>query len=232
MSARKFTRGGGVGMSDHSHGAEAAFRRWGHAAEREAQRKGRVMNDLFPREEYPEAHAPEELHDGDQRFTTPECDQWCRKVAGVDAWDLDVAACDEAHLAPTYFTKAMNGLLHRWVGRVWCNPPFSDIGPWVLKAWAAMVNREADLVAMLLPASRTEQEWWQSDVEAFRDRVDPPTEFGAAALVRWDAFEGAGVRLRTRNLPGRTRFGHPGNPTGKGVGSPPFGCVLLVWRRA
>ncbi len=37
--------------------------------------------------------------------------------------------------------------------------------------------------------------------------------------------------LMTHFLPGRTRFGHPGNVEGVGVGSPPFGCVLLVFRR-
>lgn len=41
-----------------------------------------------------------------------------------------------------------------------------------------------------------------------------------------------GVQLQTRFLPGRVSFGHPGNPDGVGAGSPPFGCFLLIWRRA
>ena len=200
-------------MSDHSHGPEAAYRRWGYAAEREAQRAGRAVADMFP-----ETAAPVELQDGDQRFTTPDTDLWCRERAGVDGWDLDVAACDESHLAMYFFTKAQNGLMRPWNGRrVWCNPPFSDIGPWVEKAWAEMGRAKGpDVIAMLLPASRTEQRWWQEHVEPKRD----------VALT----FNGAS--LRTCFLPGRTRFGHPGNPKGVGVGSPPFGCVLLVWRRS
>lgn len=197
-------------MSDHSHGPEAAYRRWGYAAEREAQRKGRAVADMFP-----EAAAPVELNDGDQRFTTSETDLWCRQRAKVDAWDLDVAACDEAHLAERYFTKADDGLMQPWKGRVWCNPPFSDIGPWVDKAWHEFNEARAITIAMLLPASRTEQPWWQSGVEAYRD--------GRAELL--------GSTFTTHFLPGRTRFGHPGNPQGIGVGSPPFGCVLLVWRK-
>lgn len=35
-------------MTDHSHGPEAAFRRWGYAAEREQQRSNRAVADMFP----------------------------------------------------------------------------------------------------------------------------------------------------------------------------------------
>lgn len=198
-------------MSDHSHGPDAAFRRWGYAAEREQQRSNRAVADMFP-----EVRAPDELADGDQRFTTRETDVWCRSKAAVDEWDLDVAACDESHLASKFFKKADDGLTKQWRGRVWCNPPFSDIGPWVQKAWDSSLYCEA--IAMLLPASRTEQRWWQDLVEPFRDgRNRRPNGH---------------VSLATHFLPGRTRFGHPGNPEGVGVGSPPFGCVLLVWMKS
>lgn len=189
-------------MSDHSHGPAAAYRRWGYAAEREQQRRERSHRDLFP-----EVAAPPELNDGDQRFTLPETDAWARAKAGIDAWDLDVAACDEAHLAEKYFTRTTNGLMQSWAGRCWCNPPFSDIEPWVLKAWQE--TSRCPVIAMLVPASRTEQGWWQDLIEPWRDRERAFT---------------------SHFLPGRTRFGHPGNVRGLGVGSPPFGCVLLLWR--
>ena len=192
-------------MSDHSHGPEAAYRRWGYAAEREQQRAGRAVADMFP-----EVAAPVTLQDGDQRFTLQEDDLWCRAKAGAEAWDLDVAACEESHLAKKYFTKADDGLTKRWTGRVWCNPPFSDIEPWLVKAWEERNRRSGpSVIAMLLPASRTEQPWWHRHVEPYRDDAT-----GA---------------LRSHFLPSRTRFGHPGNRDGIGVGSPPFGCVLLVW---
>lgn len=202
-------------MSDHSHGPEAAFRRWGYAAEREQQRSNRAVADMFP-----EVRAPDELADGDQRFTTRETDVWCRAHAGVEAWDLDVAACEESHLTEDFYTRAQDGLLQPWRGWAWCNPPFSDIRPWVERAWLAMIDRETDGVAMLLPASRTEQAWFQDCVEPYRDGRRP-------ALAQAGSED---IRLTTHFLPGRTRFGHPGNPEGVGVGSPPFGCVLLIWR--
>lgn len=199
-------------MSDHSNGPEAAYRRWGYAAEREQQRADRAVKDMFP-----EAKAPIELQDGDQRFTTRETATWCLRRAGIDAFDLDVAACEEAHLASKFFTKADDGQRKNWSGRVWCNPPFSDIGPWVEAAWREMGDDLGPTnILMLLPASRTEQDWWQRLIEPWRD----------SDRGRWD-----NVEFTTHFLPGRTRFGHPGNPEGVGVGSPPFGCVLLVWRR-
>lgn len=171
---------------------------------------------------FPEATAPVEINDSDQRFTLRATDEWCRKRAGVEKWDLDVAACEESHLAERYLTKADDGLTYQWRGNVWCNPPYSDIAPWIEKAWAEMERPAgvltASVIAMLIPATRTEQPWWQRDVEPWRDR---------------DIGRGRnGILLRTHFLPGRTSFGHPGNRDGVGVGSPPFTCVLLVWRRA
>ena len=186
---------------------------------REATRnpRWRGMNaELF---ELPAAEALEQ----DERYTTRETMAWCERMAGVDAWDLDVAACEESHKAPAFFTVSQDGLAQCWGrGNVWCNPPYSDIAPWVSKAWAEMADsRGPKTIAMLIPASRTEQRWWHDDVEKWRDLGDDANRW------RWDHCE-----FFTRFLPGRTRFGHPGNPEGVGVGSPPFGCVLLVWRRS
>lgn len=158
----------------------------------------------------------------DQRFTLARDLAWCADVAGVEAFDLDVAACAAAHCAPRWFDVKRNGLKRSWAGRVWCNPPFSDLGPWVTKAWREMAQpRGPSVVAMLLPASRTEQPWWQHDVEPHRDRG--PRRLGNG---------GPRVELTTRFLPTRTRFGTPDDPAGHFAGSPPFGCVLLVWKRA
>ncbi len=146
------------------------------------------------------------------RYTLRSTLDWCQRTAGVDGWDLDVAACEEAHVAPRWYGIEQDGLAQRWnAPRVWCNPPYSDIDPWVARAWRALDHRECEVLAMLLPATRTEQPWWQQRVEPFRDGRDP--------------------RLTVHFVPGRQVFGIPGNPLGVGIGSPPFGVVLLVWRR-
>jgi len=98
-----------------------------------------------------------------------------------------------------------DGLSRSWEGeRVWCNPPYSNIGPWVLKAWLS----RADIVVMILPANRCEQSFWQVLVEPFRDR---------------------GLGLRTRFLAGRTRFIRANSDRIGPNERPPFGCVLLIF---
>lgn len=123
---------------------------------------------------------------------------------------IDVAASAENAKLPRYFTAEDDGLARDWDGeRVWCNPPYSNIEPWLVKAWDEWQMRPvAELIVMLLPANRTEQGWWQRQVEPFRDRQ-------------------RGVRVEF--LPGRMRFIVPPADVVKPNDRPPFGCCLLIW---
>lgn len=124
-------------------------------------------------------------------------------------FSIDVAASEDNAKLPRYYDREDDGLAQSWEGeRVWCNPPYSDIRPWVEKAWA----EDAELVAMLLPANRTEQGWWQDLVEPYRDRAGSP--------------------LTTEFIRGRLRFVAPGEDEVGPNERPPFGCVLLVWNKA
>lgn len=126
------------------------------------------------------------------------------------SFTLDAAASTHNHKVPRYFTAADDGLCQPWAGeRVYCNPPYSNIRPWVEKAWS---EGAAALVVMLLPANRTEQTWWQDLIEPFRDRP--------------------GSRLRIEFLPGRLRFLKPGQQVIGANERPPFGCVLCMWTPA
>lgn len=151
--------------------------------------------------------------DTDERYTLEHVKAQCNAAAGVKAWDLDVAACLEAHVAPKYLTKADNGLLHAWWGRVWCNPPWSNIGPWVKKAWSEWdrPRRVVKVIGVLLPSTRTDLEWWHEHVEPHRDRPGSP--------------------LHTRFLPTRLKYGKPGDLQAKKQGQPEFGSVFLWWKR-
>jgi len=121
---------------------------------------------------------------------------------------VDVAAAPHNARCDRYFTRDDDGLTQSWNGEtVWCNPPYSDITPWVRKAWAEHTTAES--ITMLLPANRTEQSWWQHMVEPFRDRVDSP--------------------LSARFLAGRMRFLRRGQTAIGPNERPPFGCVLLRW---
>ena len=101
---------------------------------------------------------------------------------------IDVAASERNAKLSRYYTREDDGLEQSWAGeRVWLNPPYSSIEPWVSKATSeVMAVGGAELVVMLLPANRTEQGWWQRGIEPLRDRPD-------------------GI-LRTEFLSGRLRF--------------------------
>ena len=123
---------------------------------------------------------------------------------------VDVAASPQNTKLPKFYTVENDGLEKSWAGEsVWCNPPYSDIRPWVEKAWRESGSRS---IVMLLPANRTEQMWWQRSVEPKRDRLGSP--------------------LMVEFLPGRLRFIAPGEDTIKPNSRPPFGCCLLIWSYA
>lgn len=122
---------------------------------------------------------------------------------------IDVAALPQNAKSERFYTPDEDGLAQSWTGeRVWCNPPYSNIAPWVEKAWSEAGR--APLVVMLLPANRTEQRWWQEHVEPHRDRDTS--------------------RLTVEFLPGRLRFIKHGHDKVEPNQRPPFGCCLLIWR--
>lgn len=129
------------------------------------------------------------------------------------AFDLDVAAAPHNTKAALYYTREQDGLTSPWFDRVWCNPPYSDCGAWVRKAWEAWRGdggqERPSLIVMLLPANRVEQGWWQDHVEPYRDRPGSP--------------------LRVEFLRGRMRFERPGWTKPEKGDRPPFGCALLIW---
>lgn len=129
---------------------------------------------------------------------------------------LDVCATPENAKCERFYTLEDDGLVQPWSGRVWCNPPYSQIGVWVTRAWDQWMGTaeliDPELIVMLLPANRPEQVWWQDHVEPFRDG------------------KGAG-HLRTEFLRGRPRFVMPGAEAIGPNERPPFGCVLLIWER-
>lgn len=119
---------------------------------------------------------------------------------------LDVAASAQNTKCERFFDIDKDGLSQDWNGeRVWCNPPFSDVRPWVEKAWTSL----CPVIVMLLPANRTEQKWWQELVEPYRDRPGSP--------------------LTIEFLPNRLRFIKFGRSRIGANERPPFGCCLLVW---
>lgn len=141
----------------------------------------------------------------DDRALTPE---YFSSLHTRFRFTIDAAAAAHNTKLPRFFSEDNCGIYASWAGeRVYCNPPYSDIRPWIEKAQS---ETSAELIVFLLPANRTEQAWWMDLIEPTRDR--------------------AGSILRTEFLRGRIRFlQKPGQTEIKPNERPPFGCVLLIW---
>lgn len=151
------------------------------------------------------------MSDNNERFTLKADVDRILKIVGIDKFDLDVAACDQRHWADAYRTIQNSGLEGEWFGNVFCNPPYDDLERWITKAWIENETGHTNTITMLIPANRCEQGFWQSLVEPYREKLPG---------------------FNTVFLGKRLKFGTPEDPKGIRKGNaPPFGCVLLIWRR-
>lgn len=184
-----------------------------HPLQQRRRRRRLTQADLFSPEWLSQrAEVSGELDDVDDRETPEDLfgEYHARYRFTVDA----AAAAHNAKL-PRFWTRADNGLVQPWAGEyVWCNPPFSNLLPWVAKAHAEI---EAPVVVMLVPANRTEQPWWQGYVEPYRDR-------GEDENLRALATEFKAKRRRFKVAGNHLRGGKAGQ-------NPPFGIVMLIWVR-
>lgn len=156
------------------------------------------------------------VEDENQRYTIRRAREWVLRAANVSEFDLDVAACAESHHAHLWYGVAENGLSLPWFGNVFCNPPWSDVWAWVVKArqeFDADLSGNLISVSMLLPGDRTHRPWWRDLIEPIRD--------GRGTT---------GPTIDTHFAPERFPYGGPGNPDGVGCAEPNFTSVLLVWR--
>jgi phage N-6-adenine-methyltransferase len=145
----------------------------------------------------------------DDRGTPPEIFDPLHEEFG---FTLDVAAAPHNAKCERFYTLQDDALHLPWEGRVWCNPPYSNLDKWVFKArWEFLTAKRAEIVVMLLPANRCEQKWWQTQIEPYRD-------------------DRRNAELTTRFLPGRPRFIMPGFDKVEPNQRPPFGLVLAIWR--
>lgn len=171
--------------------------------------------------------------DNNERYTLrPTLDE-CMRFAGVDHIDIDLAACPEAHVADEWLGRQLTGLRYldalsgitwsplesarprgNWVG--FLNPPYDRLEAFTERLVLAMLDGQLDCCMYLPPGDRCEQPWWQKWVEPYRD---------GRGLI-----DGK-VSITTHPLPGRQKFGSPGDPHGLLATSAPFPSLLIVWRR-
>jgi len=105
-----------------------------------------------------------------ETVTSRASDEWSSPQWLVDQcaaefgpFDLDPAATEATAQAPKWYTVYDDGLGQRWKGRVWMNPPYSQVGAWMAKAAAEVAVGNAELVVCLVPA-RVDARWYRSAV--------------------------------------------------------------------
>lgn len=96
-----------------------------------------------------------------QSWATPP--ELFRRIS--DRWgpfDLDAAASDADRKCDSYITAAGDALSRGWrARRVWLNPPYRMLGPWIDHAIEQVKAGNCERVVMLLP-SRTDQGWFHA----------------------------------------------------------------------
>jgi site-specific DNA-methyltransferase (adenine-specific) len=105
-------------------------------------------------------------HSKSNEFLTPvDLFTACEKHFGP--YTLDVAAAPDNAKCAEYFTRETNGLMHKWHGTVWCNPPYTgvrragktEIYKWVRKSIREFYRDHCCSITLLLPC-KTEQRWF------------------------------------------------------------------------
>lgn len=93
-----------------------------------------------------------------------------------------------------------DGLLRRWAGRVFCNPPYSKIPDFIRKALWHIHTKDVEFAVFLIPA-RTDTAWFhdfiqgKAEVRFIRGRL----KFGGAKLSA--PFPSMVVVFRETDLP-------------------------------
>lgn len=117
-------------------------------------------------------------------ITSRQSDEWYtprdffRQLnSDLGPFDLDPCATEENHVAPKFFTIENDGLLEKWEGKVFVNPPYSRVSEWVERCWRASLNGgEGCVVVALLPV-RTDTKWFhqfvygQSEIRFVKGRL-------------------------------------------------------------
>jgi ParB family chromosome partitioning protein len=97
----------------------------------------------------------------DEQYTPTHVVEAVRRVLG--GIDLDPASCEVANAvvrATNIWTMSSNGLINPWEGRVFCNPPYSRVAPWV--------DRFVDAYGIMLVNADTSAIWFHK----LMDRCD------------------------------------------------------------
>jgi len=108
----------------------------------------------------------------------------------LDGIDTDPCWAEGSHVRAAWqYDREADGLVRGWVGGVWLNPPYSNVGPWLSKA--VRVSSEGCRVVALVKADPSVG-WWNRYVWPKADAV--------GFLRKRVAFDGAYAKGRGANF--------------------------------
>ncbi len=165
---------------------------------------------------------------------------------------VDVAAAGHNTKLERFYDLETSGLAQSWAGeRVWCNPPYSNIRPWVEKAWQEWDQGHSwlDVPEGSLRTRGTpfrfckgcDREEWQNGI--VREGIAGCHNAQQIVMLLpanrteqkwWQELVEIPLRAKRHDfhcefLPGRIRFLRKGQSEIGPNERPPFGCCLLIW---
>lgn len=132
---------------------------------------------------------------GSHHSARRQTDEWLTPKYIIDAlgpFDLDpcAPAMQPWPTAALTYTVAQDGLAQPWSGRVWLNPPYSTIEPWM-----ARLAEHGNGTALVF--ARTETRWWHQHV--WPRAVAVLFLRGRLSFVRADGAQNAPTRQGSSN---------------------------------
>ena len=105
-------------------------------------------------------------------------------------FNLDACANKWNNKCAQYFTEQDNALKKEWSGVVWMNPPYSECGVWIRKAFEE--SRKGATIVCLIPG-RTETKWFHeccidSEIRFVKGRIHFEDEDGKTGRPRFSSI--------------------------------------------
>lgn len=88
-----------------------------------------------------------------------------RQLDDIFHFNMDVAATENNALCQDFYTKADNALIHPWIGRCFCNPPFSLKAEFIKKGVEELTKGYLAICVMILPLNCMDTKVWHEYIE-------------------------------------------------------------------
>lgn len=96
----------------------------------------------------------------DDYMTPPDIFEPLLELFQKDKFDIDVCCTKENIPANIHYTKTENGLLQKWSGLCFCNPPWNQTPKWVTKGFKESTNLDTH-ICLVIPSNRFETGYMQ-----------------------------------------------------------------------